>query len=260
MIHKHQVIEENFHLHIQDIPSKVPGMTVQHRPSISFVDCGLPCDTFNIVHIWNGSNLKVEELSQVKSYYQQKNSILCVWIAQTQLVKNANAVLNQAGFSQVNKEPGMYLDLSGYATMEHARHSGIRKISTLQEVVDFATIIAHNWEPPDQQVIRFYKEASQVILSPDNQTLYTVYYEGNTPVATLEMIPSGKDTIGLYSLSTLAAHRGKGIGTALMTYSLNYAKKLGFTHAVLQASEDGIGIYKRLGFEEVTNYYEYQLP
>jgi GNAT superfamily N-acetyltransferase len=254
-----QLIEDNFHLHTLAIPTKVPGMTVHQRPGLSFVDCGFPCDTFNIVHIQNGKSLTAEELTQVKSYYEQHNSVCCVWIAESQLVANAETALNESGFSRLNKEPGMYLDLSVYSPVDHIKHSGMRRISSIQELSAFATIIAHNWEPPDPQVIRFYKEAAQVILSSGHQTLFMVYYEGDTPVATLEMMPSGKDTVGIYNLSTLAAHRGKGIGTALMSYSLNLAKRTGYKNAILQASEEGIGIYKRLGFSEVTNYYEYQL-
>ena len=48
-----------------------------------------------------------------------------------------------------------------------------------------------------------------------------------------------------------------GIGSALMTYALNYAKEAGYQRAILQATEAGIGIYQRYGFEAITKYYEY---
>ena len=80
---------------------------------------------------------------------------------------------------------------------------------------------------------------------------------GNTPAGVVEIFASDRETIGLYGLATLLSFRGRGIGKALMTYALNLALRNGYQQAVLQASEDGIGIYERLGFREITTFYEY---
>jgi ribosomal protein S18 acetylase RimI-like enzyme len=71
------------------------------------------------------------------------------------------------------------------------------------------------------------------------------------------MFPADNETIGIYGLATLKTARGKGIGSALMSYSLQRARELGYKQAVLQASADGIRIYERLGFETVTRFFEF---
>ncbi|HEX5167862.1 MAG TPA: GNAT family N-acetyltransferase [Cyclobacteriaceae bacterium] len=76
-------------------------------------------------------------------------------------------------------------------------------------------------------------------------------------VAVIEMFPSDEATVGLYGLATRREFRGKGIGSAMMTYALNKAMTLGYENVILQASPDAIGIYKRYGFKVVTRYYEY---
>jgi ribosomal protein S18 acetylase RimI-like enzyme len=71
------------------------------------------------------------------------------------------------------------------------------------------------------------------------------------------MFSSGNGNLGFYALATLENYRGKGIGSAVMTFALNKAKMLGYRNVILQASEDGIKIYQKLGFEIKTVYYEF---
>jgi len=48
-----------------------------------------------------------------------------------------------------------------------------------------------------------------------------------------------------------------GAGTALMSYGLEMAKAKGFSLVTLQASDDAMGIYEKMGFERVGTYYEF---
>jgi GNAT superfamily N-acetyltransferase len=75
-------------------------------------------------------------------------------------------------------------------------------------------------------------------------------------VAAVELFFSEKQTAGIFNLSTLQEYRGKGIGTALISYALHEAKKQGYIYAALQASEEGLRIYERLGFVTETYFYE----
>ena len=81
-------------------------------------------------------------------------------------------------------------------------------------------------------------------------------YKGQA-LGTVELFPTDDKTIGIYGLATLANHRGQGIGSALMTYALNLANDQGYQQVVLQASADGEGIYKKLGFTPYTTYFEF---
>jgi GNAT superfamily N-acetyltransferase len=59
---------------------------------------------------------------------------------------------------------------------------------------------------------------------------------------------------GVYNVATLDKARGKGIGTALTREPLLFAKRMGYGHAVLEASEMGYPIYERLGFRKVCEF------
>jgi ribosomal protein S18 acetylase RimI-like enzyme len=165
-------------------------------------------------------------------------------------------MLEEASIHNTHQEPGMLLNLHSYQLIENNSFSNIKKAVTIKQVQEYAQIVAQNWQPPDENLIAYYTAASQAILSPDSQATLYVYYHSCKPVAGIELFVSDKQTAGIFNLSTLSAYRGQGIGTALITYLLNETKHQGLPFAVLQASEDGIGIYKKLGFTTQTYFYE----
>jgi ribosomal protein S18 acetylase RimI-like enzyme len=165
-------------------------------------------------------------------------------------------MLEEANIQVTHQEPGMLLNLHSYELIKNNYFSNIKKAVTIKQVQEYAQIVAQNWQPPDENLIAYYTAASPAILTPDSQASLYVYYHSGKPVAAIELFVSDKQTAGIFNLSTLLAYRGQGIGTALITYVLNEAKLLGFPFAVLQASEDGINIYKKLGFTTETYFYE----
>jgi len=152
----------------------------------------------------------------------------------------------------------MVLDLSRFNDSEPIQTGNIQPVRTESQVQDFAAVLSGLADPPDQNVKSYYaKTAQQFIKGVNNIQLYVYYLEGS-PVGTVEVFPSDKHTIGLYGLATRHDMRGRGIGTAMMTFVLNTAKKNQYSQAILQASEDGLGLYQKLGFEIVNNYYEFR--
>ncbi|MTI40544.1 N-acetyltransferase [Fulvivirga lutimaris] len=221
------------------------------------VDSTLSCDTFNIIFIRNGLAITQAELEDIIRYYTNKDFDFCIWVNAENLTDNLKEIFKSVNVSHQNEEVGMVLDLSQYEVIVSDRHNDIVVVSDSEVLSDYANIIAANWSPPDKNVNAYYENTSEYYLQNPDGVKLLVYYDGGTPLATVELFPSDNSTIGIYGLATLEDARGKGIGSALMTKCLNMAKKSGYKKVVLQASEDGIGIYKKLGFQSATTYYEF---
>ncbi|RIV21616.1 N-acetyltransferase [Fibrisoma montanum] len=248
----------NFDRHAHLIPSRTAGMTVWKLPGLTAVDSGLPCDTFNIVHVHDQGQLQPADLEATVHQFVVRQFPFCVWIDDLNLTEPVQQQLTRLGLTRAEVEPGMVLDLDTYSPVVDDRHRKARIAATLREVADFAEVVARNWTPPDPNVLAYFWKTALHYLAPDNRIVLTIYYENELPVSVIELFPTDDQTIGLYCLATLNEYRGRGIGTALMTFALNKARELGYKTAVLQASEEGIRIYERLGFSVVNTYYEYQ--
>lgn len=85
---------------------------------------------------------------------------------------------------------------------------------------------------------------------------YFIGYLNGKPVATV-MLFLAAGVAAIHYVVTLPEARNRGIGTAMTAYALREAKRLGYRVAILTASEDGIHIYKRLGFQEYCSIRKY---
>ena len=62
---------------------------------------------------------------------------------------------------------------------------------------------------------------------------------------------------GICAVGTLAALRGRGLGTAMTWAAIEIGVGWGYRVAVLQASELGFRVYERMGFRIVDRYVLY---
>lgn len=86
------------------------------------------------------------------------------------------------------------------------------------------------------------------------------YYVGRLDgrvVATSELFV-GEGVAAVHYVVTLPEVRRRGIGAAMTLHVLREARALGYRVAVLTASPDGIGIYRRIGFREYCTFHRYE--
>jgi ribosomal protein S18 acetylase RimI-like enzyme len=76
--------------------------------------------------------------------------------------------------------------------------------------------------------------------------------------ACIVAIVAAAGVLGVYSLGTLPAFRRKGYGEALLrAAAADVQKRTGFERLVLQSTEAGYSLYKRLGFRDTTRFTVY---
>lgn len=251
------LIDLNFKLHAARIPKQTKGMQVVELDHLTYIDSGLSCDTFNIIHITNGIDLEFQTLEHALSHFRNKEMAYCIWINQHNLSEAVKQYFIQLGVQEQAQEVGMYLDLSDYTPLDVPQKNLIQVAKTTDLLSTYAQVIASHWTPKDQDVIAFYQQTASKYLESAPPIILLVYFLQGIPVATAELFPTDSSTMGFYGFATLEAYRGQGIGTALMRYALHYVKSRGYQEVVLQASQDSVRIYQKLGFKEHTIYYEF---
>jgi GNAT superfamily N-acetyltransferase len=248
------LIDENFGSHATRIPGQMKEMIVSRKGGFTVTDSGLSCDTFNIIHI-HSPEISKDDFMEIVFSFQNSQKDFCIWVSKENLSKATESVLNELELSVQNEEVGMVLDLERFTNKEVLDQAGITKVDSKEALIRFAEVLAANWSPPDQNVLEYYNITANNFLNSDIDLFY--YVHNDTPCTTVELFPSNADTAGIYGLATLEDFRGKGIGMKMMSFLLNHAKSSGYKNLILQATEDGIGIYKKLGFEPYTTYFEY---
>jgi GNAT superfamily N-acetyltransferase len=78
------------------------------------------------------------------------------------------------------------------------------------------------------------------------------------PVAT-SMLYATRGVAGIYLVGTLPEVRGRGIARGMTLTALLAGRALGYRIGVLQSTELGLPVYRRLGFREVSTFELYSL-
>jgi GNAT superfamily N-acetyltransferase len=182
------------------------------------------------------------------------------WVGPADRPANLGELLRAASLDAAESELAMAANLE--ALVEPAEHPpGLRidRARTPEQLWDYAAVNAANWDPPDPEVLRFYAAAVPVLLAADSPIWLSVGYLGERPVAASELTVGG-GVAGLDGISTRAADRRRGFGTAMTLRLLLDARAAGDHTAVLQAAPDGVGVYVRRGFTPTGRYTEYKPP
>jgi ribosomal protein S18 acetylase RimI-like enzyme len=164
-------------------------------------------------------------------------------------------LLAARGFTYDNNTPGMAVDLGQLP--EPSQPEGFR----IDAVTD-ATALSL-WARTCAEAYGMPAEAGGLM----DQTMQGIGLElplrnylgflDDQPIATSSLF-LGAGVAGIYTVGTLAAARGRGIGAAVTLAPLYEARAMGYRIGVLQSSEMGFSVYEGMGFRttrQIDNYY-----
>ena len=252
--------DANLVTHVSWVQQRTPGMRVVDTGGLVLVDSGLPCDTFNVVcRARLAQDAAQAQVRAAVDYFAGAGRPFAWWLSPADQPADLGEILCAVGLQHAETELAMAAELATLGDADLAPGGlQIRRVRTAAELHDFAQVIAVSWTPPDADVLRFYELAAPALLDEDAPLWLYVGYLGEAPVATSELVIGG-GVVGLYNVVTRLGYRRRGFGTALVLQPLLNARARGYRTAILQASAEGVSVYRRLGFEAFGRITEYKL-
>ncbi|KFM99681.1 GNAT family N-acetyltransferase [Bacillus clarus] len=249
-----KLLLNNFTYKTSYVAKHAAKMIVKETKDYVKVDCGLPTDTFNIITLLNNDVMEEkQELCAEIEYFNQKKFPMSVWFWETNQDDTLVSELKQLGLKEAEKNVAMVVDLktidpiidvpAGFTIQKAASSLHIQKFGdTLSSL--FGT------SAEGTSVQAYYNQISSLELwDHKDVSLYLGIFEDE--VVSIGSLICTTDSIGIYDIATKEKMRERGFGSAMFNFLLNEAKKQKELYCVLQASPDGINIYKKSGFQPV---------
>lgn len=224
-------------------------------PIYTLVNSGLQDDTFNYVLaadlLPNTVDSAIRSICQL---YGEKDVPFSWWVGPYSKPDDLTDHLERHGFVNTESNIAMYFDLDEWdGVINPLPELDIIQAKDEKTLRDFALVLAN-----DKKAFTQYFSWIAAVLSGDDPIEYYVGYVNGTPVVR-GLSCYFAQVAGLHWLSTADNERKKGYGAAMQYHRLKRAKELGYHIAVLQASEQGYSLYRKLGYKECGVYKEYKL-
>lgn len=251
------LLETNMALQMTYFAGKMGQVERMPLESATVIRSDISDDMFNyVLSAQFGDEEASAQIDEIIRLFKIKNLPFSWWVGPSDKPKNLKAILRSKGMKVKEQDVGMILKLEKFIPEIESGLKFVRVADQETLKVFSDIIVAIGGHPKCYENI--YRHIPAELLEENAPLQMYVAYEREKPAATGILVLDG-ELAGLYYIATTPEKRGKGYGTAMTEHLLTLAKKKGYLLAGLEASHEGLNLYKRLGFEEVAVFEEFQL-
>ncbi|MFX0058148.1 MAG: GNAT family N-acetyltransferase [Candidatus Hodarchaeota archaeon] len=160
--------------------------------------------------------------------------------------------LEKSGFLNVYHQSGMAIKLNNIVNIPIISNElKVNVINNIEGLKLWVNVVSSSFN------IKIDLNFLRLLLDDENTRFYLGFCNRNSVSALILYLSAG--VAGLHAVSTLKEYRGKGYGYNISRTALIDAYKSGYKIGVLQASNLGEIIYRKLGFKKYCDIYSYEL-
>ncbi|ROL71848.1 GNAT family N-acetyltransferase [Pseudomonas protegens] len=211
---------------------------------------GLEASSLNLLMMKDQDGDNSQQLAEGVAFLQRTGMPFCVVIPQAQ-VPRVSLQLQQQQLMPADKTTCMVLDLATYEAQEvPASLADVR--CTDEHLDDWGGPVESAFEPSGGG-IELYLERHRAALRAGRALRHFTLYVDQRPVSALTL-SLGPGVARLDDIGTLQECQGRGYATALIHSVLRLVQAQGAKICVLEASLDGLSIYRKVGFTGLFDY------
>lgn len=189
------------------------------------------------------------ELDAALEFFVDYGGDMTCWLAPELDAEPWQRRLERRGLSYIADTPGMAIELDSLAAQAAVLpHLQIESVASAHALHEWNEVFVPGYGLPPA-----WGAACEVFCQAVGYQLpirnYTGLLDGR-PVATATLFLAA-GVAGIMNVATLPEARRRGIGAAMTAAALLDGRSLGYRIGVLQSSEQGYPVYRRLGFSEV---------
>ncbi len=254
------IVEENLRCAMRFFGNATGSGEVRTLDGAVAMFSGLDYGVFNIALLTRsvtGNDGTLEKcLAQIAQYFGERTPRWSVWLCEDLLEPKARRIERQIfqdfGLRAISHPPGM-LAMELLPPVHPLPIIECRPVSDLSTRIAFAEITSITFDIPFTVAHAVYTR----------EGAWKGEYQGfvglidGKPVSIVAIVPAA-GALGVYSLGTLPAFRRQGYGEALLRAAVaEYRRRTGFDRLVLQSTEAGYALYRRMGFRDATKFTVY---
>lgn len=191
-----------------------------------------------------------EAFEKSKDYFRALKRSFSFWVRDYENEK-LEAILLEKGYVPKRKPGSAAMAIYGKITGNQLKPGySVEIVKSESQIRDFTDVISEAFSKERKVSNHMFSELET--LNSDKCIAFLIYKDSVAVASALTV--ASKDTAGIYWIGVREANRREGLGAYIVETATNAGFERGASAVILQASEVGEKLYKKLGFETFKHY------
>ncbi len=214
---------------------------------LKYTDTGMAAVFFNNVFLFKPFTDASTKIAQAQRYFEKVNRPFRV-VVREEYSEAIDSAAHDMSLKKVDRVPLMiHRSVSDLQTPKDLDWKIVCDDKTL---LDYQEVMASAFVFPDWLIKKVLSKA----LLNEKHLVMLVAYENGVACTGAMLIQQG-DLAGIYWVGTKQGFERKGLAAKATTQAILIGRERGCTWSVLQASDKGMPVYQRMGFETKAHYH-----